>query len=243
MEKMEKISNKNLTVKQKAQNFWYHYKWHTLAALFALFVGILIVSSKVTTPEPDVLLYYGGPAYFSEDAVQAVEDAFATVMAEDKNGDGKKVTQLIVTTVLSGDQIATKVMDAKEEGELLFMGDLSVADAEYKQEILYGLGIVCLIDRAHFEESKDRFAKLEDVLGEIALPEKTFSDGKGVYLADTAFGRYFEVFAGLPKDTVLCIKKQPLHVEDREYKAAKELLCDILRFDLERPVVDGSEIE
>lgn len=240
---MEKTGTKGLSPKQKFQNYWYHYKWHTIAALFAVFVVVLIVSSKVTTPEPDVLLYYGGPSYFSEDAVQAVEDAFATVMAEDKNGDGKKVTQLIVTTVLSGDQIATKVMDAREEGELLYMGDLSVAQAEYNQEILYGLGIVCLIDRAHFEESKDRFAKFEDLPEGVKLPEKIFADGKGVLLSDTAFGRYFEVFAGLPKDTVLCIKKQPLHIKDNEYKAAKELFCDILRFDLERPVADGSNIE
>ena len=109
---MEKISTKNLTFKQKTQNFWYHYKWHTLVALFVLFVGITIVVSQVSTPEPDVLLYYGGPAYFSENAVQSVEDAFSTVMNEDKNGDGKKVTQLIVTTVLSKDQEAQKVMDA-----------------------------------------------------------------------------------------------------------------------------------
>ena len=240
---MEKTGTKGLSFKQKAQNYWYHYKWHTIAALFALFVGIIIVFSQVTTPEPDVLIYYGGPAYFSENAVQSVEEAFAAVMEEDSNGDGKKVTQLIVTTVLSGDQIATKVLDAREDGDLLYMGDLSTADAEYKQEILYGLGTLCLLDRAHFEESKDRFAAFADVLPEDVLPEKTISKGKGVLLFDTAFGRYFEVFAGLPEDTVLCIKKQPLHIKDKEYERAVELLSEVLRFDLERPAIDGSERE
>ncbi|MBE6673226.1 MAG: hypothetical protein E7599_06880 [Ruminococcaceae bacterium] len=231
---MEKTGTKGLSLKQKAQNYWYHYKWHTLAALFALFVGIFIVCSQVSAPEPDVLLYYGGPAYFSEDAVQSVEGAFATVMDKDCNGDGKKSTQLIVTTVLSGDQVATKVMDAREEGELLYMGDLSAAEAEYQQEILYGLGIVCLIDQAHFEESSERFALLSDLLPTQDLPEKTVGGGRGVLLFDTAFGRYFEVFAGLPKDTVLCIKKQPLHIKDKDYKAATQLLTSVLLFDLER---------
>ena len=236
----KKTGTKGLTFKQKMQNYWYHYKWHTLAGLFILFVGAIIVFSKISTPEPDTLLYYGGPAYFSEDAVQSVENAFATVMSEDKNGDGKKVTQLIVTTVLSGDQIATKVLDAREEGELLYMGDLSAADAQYKQEILYGLGIICLLDKSHFEESKDRFAKFEDLLPAEAIPEGIFADGKGILLSDTAFGKYFEVFAGLPKDTVLCIKKQAVHMEDDTYADAVEILEDVLRFNMVRPSVDGS---
>ena len=134
-------------------------------------------------------------------------------------------------------------MDAKEDGELLFMGDLSVAESEYKQEILYGLGIVCLIDRSHFEESKDRFASFSEIMPEEYIPEKTFADGKGVLLFDTAFGKYFEVFEGLPEDTVLCIKKQSIHIKDKQYKAAKELFTDVLIFDLIRPVVDGSIVD
>ena len=231
---MEKISNKNLTLKQKTQNFWYHYKWHTLAALFLLFVVCTIFFTQAGTTEPDVLLYYGGPSYFSENAVQSVEDAFATVMTQDANGDGEKITQLIVTTVLSKEQEAQKVMDAKEEGELIYMGDLSAADAEYKQEILYGLGIVCLIDKSHYEQSKERFELFSEVIGQENLPEGIFADGKGVMLCDTAFGRYFEVFEGLPKDTVLCIKKQPLHIKDATYEAAAELFRQVMAFDLER---------
>ena len=52
---------------------------------------------------------------------------------------------------------------------------------------------------------------------------------------DTAFGKYFEVFDGLPDDTVLCIKIQPIHIDDDKYAYAKDLLRCALQFDLVRP--------
>lgn len=233
---MEKTGTKNLTFKEKAENFWYHYKWHTLIAVFFLIVAIMIVSSVMDKDEPDVLLYYGGPAYFSDGAIGSIEDAFQQVMTEDANGDGKKMAQLIVTTVLSSDQVATKVMDAREEGDIIFMGDLTAANNEYNQEILYGQGIICILDEAHYEESKDRFQRFDAIVSKELVPKNTFADGKGVYLKDTAFGKYFEVFDGLPDDTVLCIKIKPLHIEKEKYDAAVDLLSAALRFDLERPV-------
>ena len=238
---MEKTGTKNLTFKEKAENYWYHYKWHTLVGIFFLVVAIMIVSSVLDKEEPDVLMYYGGPAYFSDGAIGSIEEAFQQVMTEDANGDGKKMAQLIVTTVLSGDQVATKVMDAREEGDIIFMGDLGAANNEYNQEILYGQGILCILDQAHYEESKERFQRFDAVISKDLIPEDTFSDGKGVYLKDTAFGKYFEVFDGLPDDTVLCIKIKPLHIEQDKYDAAVDLLAATLRFDLERPVSETEE--
>ena len=238
---MEKTGTKNLTFKEKAENYWYHYKWHTLVGIFFLVVAIMIVSSVLDKEEPDVLMYYGGPAYFSDGAIGSIEEAFQQVMTEDTNGDGKKMAQLIVTTVLSGDQVATKVMDAREEGDIIFMGDLGAANNEYNQEILYGQGILCILDQAHYEESKERFQRFDAVISKDLIPEDTFSDGKGVYLKDTAFGKYFEVFDGLPDDTVLCIKIKPLHIEQDKYDAAVDLLAATLRFDLERPVSETEE--
>ena len=231
---MEKTSTKNLNSTEKFQNFWYHYKWHTIAVIFLLIVAIFIASSLLGKTEPDTLLYYGGPAYFSENAVGSVENAFEQVMAKDYNGDGKKVAQLIVTTVLSGDQYATKVMDAREEGEIAFMGDLSSAEKDYNEQILYGQGIICLLDKAHYEESKSRMEHLDVLFDEETLPDGLFSDGKGIYLKDTAFGKYFEVFDGLPEDTVLCIKIRPLHIEKDVYEDAVALFRGVMAFDLER---------
>ena len=238
---MEKLSVNDQIMKKKSENFWYHYKWHVIVTAFLLLVVGMIVTSLLEKDEPDTLIYYGGPAYFSEDAVGSVERAFEQLMALDFNGDGKKIAQLITTTVLSGDQIATKVMDAREEGELLFMGDLTASDSEYRQEILYGQGIICLLDYAHFEESKERFQRFDKLFDKNDLPEGMFEDGKGIFLKDTAFGKYFEVFDGLPDDTVLCIKIQPIHIEDDKYENAKNILRAALEFDLVRPEPEVEE--
>ena len=238
---MENKGVQSKTFKEKSENFWYHYKWHTLAAAFVVLVAIMIAASLLGRDEPDTLIYYGGPAYFSENAVAAVENAFEQVMNADFNDDGKKIAQLITTTVLSGDQIATKVMDAREEGELLFMGDTAAADSEYRQEILYGQGIICLLDYAHYLESNERFQRFDKLFESDTLPEGMLPDGKGILLKDTAFGKYFEVFDGLPDDTVLCIKVQPIHIKDDAYAYAKNILSAALQFDLVRPETEEPE--
>ena len=49
----------------RLENFWYHYKWHTIAAIFALFVIIVCTVQCATNTKYDIQVLYAGDHVFS----------------------------------------------------------------------------------------------------------------------------------------------------------------------------------
>ena len=48
----------------KLENFWYHYKWHTIAAIFALFVIIVCTVQCASNTKYDIQILYAGDHVF-----------------------------------------------------------------------------------------------------------------------------------------------------------------------------------
>ena len=42
------------------ENFWYHYKWHTIAALFVLLVTVVMIVNCARREKYDVYILYAG---------------------------------------------------------------------------------------------------------------------------------------------------------------------------------------
>ena len=49
----------------RLENFWYHYKWHTIAAIFAIFVIIVCTVQCATNTKYDIQVLYAGDHVFS----------------------------------------------------------------------------------------------------------------------------------------------------------------------------------
>ena len=49
---------------KKLENFWYHYKWHTIAALFVITVAVIIIVQLASRTKYDVYIMYAGDHYF-----------------------------------------------------------------------------------------------------------------------------------------------------------------------------------
>ncbi len=52
------------TFTKKLENFWYHYKWHTSAALFVAVVAVIIIVQLASRTKYDVYIMYAGDHYF-----------------------------------------------------------------------------------------------------------------------------------------------------------------------------------
>ena len=48
----------------RLENFWYHYKWHTIAAIFALFVIIVCTVQCASNTKYDIQILYAGDHVF-----------------------------------------------------------------------------------------------------------------------------------------------------------------------------------
>ena len=190
-------------------NFWYHYKWHTIIAVFAIIVVIVGISQVVSKGTADVGVIYGGPRLLSLAEQRAVESAVRQVM-EDYNQDGKLVVEFVSLMLMSDEQIQAAYDEAEKRGEEYF------ANAQFMREelkkfdnlIMAGDSLLCLLDPFLYNRVLDSggFIPLSEIFDE--LPESAV-DEYGILLSDTEFGQYFDGVNTLPGDTILCIRTIP----------------------------------
>lgn len=85
MEKQEKPKSK---FRLKLENFWYHYKWHTIAAVFILAAGSFALKELVFSAKPDLTVLMSSNLYISDAQILQLKANIAEYV-EDFNGDGK----------------------------------------------------------------------------------------------------------------------------------------------------------
>lgn len=190
------------------ENFWYHYKWHTIFVLvFGTFI-IIAVTQFVAREKPDIYVMYAGPEYVNSDDNGAVRSAFKQVMSEDFNNDGIKGVMLTDITYLNGAQIEERLRQAEEEGIEIAMDYQANVTAlnRFNMEIFAGESVICMLDPELYRTvlAAGGFLTLEEILGYV--PDNAL-DAYGLRLHDTEFAQYFQGIRELPEDTVLCMRR------------------------------------
>lgn len=87
---------------KKWENFWYHYKWHAVAAVSVLILGVFFVNDVVFRAVPDLTVVMVTGEYYEQEKL----DSLARVMGEaagDYNGDGKVLAN-VDFILIPGDQ-------------------------------------------------------------------------------------------------------------------------------------------
>ena len=202
---------------KKLDNYWYHYKWHTIISLFVI-IAVLICSLQMCTKdEYDIEVMYAGPHNLNDkQTVLDIEGSFAA-LAKDTSGDGKVTVNLVSYWINSS-------LTSTEDGEEISKDNLGYsayqsADNQklFVEEIKTGNITVCLLSPELFRMMDEGawFMRVTDVFPELAAYEEDVcvhdADGKinrfGVVLSKTEFGDQPGLSA-LPDDTVLCVSKQ-----------------------------------
>ena len=110
----------------KAQNIWYHYKFHILVGLFLLATILICLYSCATKPQFDIQVYYvSGSSRIYNEQLDWLKSAVAKHCG-DTNGDGEitvAVTGLKVG-VNTDPSMRAQYMNAVHAGEvMLLFGD------------------------------------------------------------------------------------------------------------------------
>lgn len=71
------------------ENYWYHYKWHTIVISFFLILAIILTCQLATKEKYDITAIYSGPVQLNGGQLEKISDAFCELLSEDSNGDGK----------------------------------------------------------------------------------------------------------------------------------------------------------
>ena len=184
---------KDDSIKGKANNFWYHHKWHVIAAAILLVIGFIGIRQMVTREKnnTDISVLYAGQKELSAAEEEEFKVALAEMLGEDLNGDGEKKVYLY-TSYYPG-------IAAAEEG------GYPHGDVKFQSAVTTGECGVMFLDGALFDWLRESNAleKLEDALG--YLPDKAF-DEYGVRICDTEAYETYPVLQLLPRETVVCMR-------------------------------------
>ncbi len=82
------IALKPETFTEKRENFWYHYKWHTIGLIVTVAVLAILISQCVSRPKYDFNVVYFSYTPIMDNQAELVAEYFEKY-GKDLNGDGK----------------------------------------------------------------------------------------------------------------------------------------------------------
>lgn len=229
---------------KKVENFFYHYKWHTIIGVF-LAVVLLICSLQFCSKEAyDIEIMYAGPCDVTAQRKYDIESAFALVTPDtDENGKGQaRLTQYWVNEKYYGGANAKD--EAISGADVGYLANQSLTNQDkYIDEIMLGNVSICLVSPHLFAlaQKEGAFMRIDELLPD--LPAELYYTNEegainpcGVLVTKTAFGNLAGLSA-LPEDTVLCLRKPAYHLmnasrAEEQHARAKAVFLGALQFTL-----------
>ena len=221
-------------------NYWYHYKWRTLIALFFVATFLICTVQLLTRGSYDAYVMYSGPNVFSSEQEAALIDALKNISGDyDKNGS--KELCLTKMIVMSDDELSEARRKAESDGSTLaynFEARRKTIE-QFNLEIMTGNSYLCFLSEYMYEqcEGAQRFVPLSELLGE--RPSAAYDD-YAVSVDQTEFGQYFsEALSCMGEGTLVCLRK--ISVTDAsskkacaEYENYKNMFRNIIEFSLKK---------
>ena len=206
-------SGEKYTFRQKLENFFYHYKWHTIVAVFLVITIVICSVQMCSKPSYDVYVMYAGghdvKKTASDGDVSEYQKVISTIMqkTEDFDKDGNRNVGFLTLFLPSAEQIA-EVERGDSDLEISYSA-VSENTEIFEQNMSFGEYSICLLSEELFLEwcEKDGiqlFAEIEEYTDED-YDGYEYLNKYGIRLSSTPI---YET-AGmqiLPEDTVVCIR-------------------------------------
>ena len=203
------------------ENFWYHYKWHSIIALFIIFVIVICSVQMCSKEEYDVHIVYAGGEHVMGDKSDGDIPLYSTILKSlneavyDFDGNGTVNTSFEALYMLTAEEIAEiekEILDLKEKGEEhLSLNYVQLTENEnlFRERIAYSdIYVFLLSDTVYkkyqtYEYDVPMFASIR----ELANPDSEieFLDDSAAYLHSTPFGS-LPGLSDLPENTVIVLR-------------------------------------
>lgn len=219
------------------ENYWYHYKWHTIIALFFAFTLLFCLAQCIGRKEPDLLVVAAGDiAFQNTDERDAFVAALETRSPAKKKKSGKQSVQLSHYTIFSPEQMKELSTDGEGNYSPATYASLQAnTQTEYDAFTSFRMTGECslylvsdyIYENSNLKEYAVPLSELFETMPEGAL------DDYSVRFSDTAFYRYYAACRVIPEDFRLVLVK-PLVVgkasNEENYAGFRELFVAILSF-------------
>lgn len=218
-------------------NFWYHYKWHTIVIVFFVTVLTLGVVQLFTRPSYDVNFVCAGTYRMNSEEHEKYAALLGSLLPEDYDGNGEKSVNIMAYQIYSDADVQEEMSKAEAESEKYFFNTKNNTD-EFDNFSKYTMTGDCsvLLLSPHLYESlalEGRLLPVASLYEGRDLPAGVTKDGYGVAIAQTHFYQYHPEAQVLSEDMILCIL-QPLvwggNSKDAAYARDKAFFCAMIDY-------------
>lgn len=180
-------------MKKWLENYWYHYKWHTIIGIAVIILVAVLIAQLIGKVNYDALFMYVG-----NDDISATEHSEIVKSLEKVCGDttenGKIEINFSRTAYVADISSAT---DAQ----------INASGADFLSTMLHQPYYIYFIRKDAYEQHKDAFVPLSDIFGEN-IPDSAYDD-KGILFSKTDFCGSNSVYGCLSDDVVIALKEKP----------------------------------
>ncbi len=257
-ENNEKLEAGEIIVKNRflnwLDNFWYHYKWHTIAIGFFVAVFGICFAQCATTARSDVIVTYAGgctlSARESEEIGKLITDLLP--LGEDGAGDSAGLNPFpIYTESVLGEMYTytdEETGELKKDTYAYTTAKKTNQDriSSFSDFLMTGTSSVWLIGQDVYDTEAEDLARGETPdglslvvhdrlvpLAELGVDTTNSYDEYAIRLGDTDFYRHYEIMQLLPEDTLLVFSRAMVvgEVADEEvYARHRALFLAIINF-------------
>lgn len=223
------------TFRAWCENFWYHYKWQSLIALFLVFTISVCTLQMCKKEDYDVYVLYGGSKLIShkvEDGNFCEYDVLTSSLKQitrDYDDNGKISVSFLDKYMLSNDEI--KELDGEVNHTFLNQNNEAFRDLMLSSPYY----VMFLSDTLYLEYSKNlsAFSPVTAYVGDCPVE---YLDEGAVYLNSLPFAT-LPGFNALPENTVVCFKAKTAisgyfsnSENDEHFKRSEDVLRKIFEY-------------
>ena len=217
-------------------NFWYHYKWHSIVAIFLVFTIVICTVQTCTKDNPDVYVMYAGNTVISKTNGDGGISPFQTATSslkkytEDYNDDGEIYLAFNSLYILNESEIKEIEKEGDHDIDRTY---IKSNHNELTQMLSYGDYFVFILSTDLYREfsASSELPLFTPLAPYASSQELQYLDENAVYLSSTKLGSE-PVFSDLPSDTVVCFRIRSevalFKGNDAQYQNSEKLLRQIL---------------
>ena len=231
---------------EKLDNFWYHYKFHTIATIFVAVVVIIFAIQLTTRDHYDVHIMYAGGKTITHNTGE--NDDYSQILSSlkrvtgDYDENGESTPNFLNLFVPSEEEIAV----LEEEGSLDMLYSLISSDSDsFKNTMIFSSEYyVCFISEELFleydkDQGSDKSGPLYPFMDMASytdpVKEYEYASERGIYLRSTEFYKLPGI-KELPEDTVVCLRVRSTVYGSSDqievYKNSEEVIKNILSYEI-----------
>lgn len=227
-------------------NFWYHYKWHSLIALFLVFTVTICTVQTCSRQSYDIHIVYAGSKNISRTAKDGDVAEYVTMLSSfkqvvsDYDGDGEINVELLDSFMLTNEEIAEIERAGGDESVNYTLINNNKENLEYT--MMYSSNYLCFLSDSLYRQfsnlkiNGERFSVFTSIAPYVSGGTPEYLDEGAIYLRSTAFAALPGI-CDLPDNTVICIRALNAYAgnanksdNEEAFKRSEETLRKILSY-------------